>query len=211
MVQLLALLAIALSAQLANAFSPLSGSSLSIGCTSPSHTARLGRTPSRALELNMVEFGKTFYKGFEDWCGGFAADQKDKFPAYFTLPEGVYEVELQKPLGIVFEEVEAGGSKGVFVSEVVPEGNAARSSIGIGVGDLLLACTGVKVRGAKFDRPLIQADRLDYDTVIMAIQSNEAKRGMDGPIMQFLKAGSPYPEEYINGAMRDTATPLDAR
>lgn len=161
----------------------------------------------RTQQLNMVDFGKTNYKGFEDWCSGYAEDQKEKWPTYFVLPEGVYEVQLQKPLGIVFEEVEADGRKGCFVSELVPDGNAEKA--GVGVGDLLLATTGVKVRGAKFDRPLIQADNLDYETIIGAIQSNESGRGMNGPILQFLRKDAPYPEEYINGEMRNIASPLE--
>eukprot|EP00968_Pinguiococcus_pyrenoidosus_P021503 scaffold2808_cov255-Pinguiococcus_pyrenoidosus.AAC.20 len=44
-----------------------------------------------------------------------------------------------------------------------------------GVGDVLLACTGVKVVGAKYERPLVQADILDWDTIMSAIASNEEK------------------------------------
>ncbi len=136
------------------------------------------------------DFGNVKYKGFDDWCATFGEDQKEKFPEYFSLPDGVYEIALPRPLGIVFEEVEADGRKGVFVSELVPGGNAEKSGL-VSVGDLLIAVTGVKVIGAKFDRPLIQADILDYDTIIMAIGSNESKRGYDGPIMQvFFKSWS---------------------
>ena len=119
----------------------------------------------RTQQLNMVDFGKTNYKGFEDWCSGYAEDQKEKWPTYFVLPEGVYEVQLQKPLGIVFEEVEADGRKGCFVSELVPDGNAEKA--GVGVGDLLLATTGVKVRGAKFDRPLIQVSLRVFFSILV--------------------------------------------
>ena len=90
----------------------------------------------------------------------------------------------------------------------MPGGNAEKSGL-VDVGDLLLACTGVKVIGAKFDRPLIQVDVLDYDTIMMCIGSNEKKRGMDGPILQFLQEGAPFPDDYISGKMRKTASPLD--
>ena len=35
---------------------------------------------------------------------------------FSKLPEGVYEVDLPRPLGIVFEEVEAYEAKGVRVA-----------------------------------------------------------------------------------------------
>jgi len=32
---------------------------------------------------------------------------------------------------------------------------------------------------------------------------------MNGPILQFLRKDAPYPEEYINGEMRNIASPLE--
>ena len=51
-------------------------------------------------------FGKgrfRFYEGFDDWMSPFPAEDREKYPEMFALPEGTYEVQLTKPLGIVFE------------------------------------------------------------------------------------------------------------
>ena len=158
--------------------------------------------------LSMANFGddEYKYKGFKAWAATYADTERDKFPEYFKLPDGVYELEMEKPLGIVFEETEADANKGVFVSELVEGGNAEREGK-IQVGDILIACTGVEIRGAKFNRPLISAHNLDYDTIIGAISSNEPPR-VRGPVMQFLQAGSPMPTSYLEGEMRKKASPF---
>lgn len=166
--------------------------------------AQRARQGGRAVRM---EFGETFYKGFEDWCSKFAPEEREKFPEYFELPQGVYEVAIKSPMGIVFEEVEPDEPKGVRVLEVSEGSNA--EAAGVQVGDLLLAVTGVKVIGAKFDRPLIQADVLDFDTILSAISSNQPKWGCNSSIMQFVRAGEPYPTEYISGEMRSLASPLE--
>ena len=161
----------------------------------------------RLSSPNMASFGDANYKGFSKWCDAFGQDQKEKYPEYFKLPEGVYEILIEGPLGIVFEEVEVDGNKGVFVAEVLEGGNAAKS--GVNVGDKLLATTAVIVRGAKFERPLLQADIMDYDSIISAVLSNfEAKFRFDHAILQFLKEDSVYPESYMRGEMRKNASPL---
>ena len=57
-----------------------------------------------------------------------------------------YTVELAKPLGLVLEEKARGG---IFVGELVPEGNAARDGR-IGVGDRLVSTSAVAFTTEQF-------------------------------------------------------------
>lgn len=54
----------------------------------------------------------------------FPPEDRELYPEIFELPNGVYEVSMQKPLGIVFEELEIG--RGVYVQDLVEGGNAER-------------------------------------------------------------------------------------
>ena len=69
----------------------------------------------------------------------------------FGLPLSPWKVMLEKPLGIVFEENAGGMSKGVRVLEVVEGGNAAACPVAIVPGDELVALTGIKLVGAKYE------------------------------------------------------------
>lgn len=134
-------------------------------------------------------FGKgrfRFYEGFDDWMSPFPAEDREKYPEMFALPEGTYEVQMVKPLGIVFEEINAG--RGVFVQDLVEGGRAERQGI-IQPGDELIAITAVKVVGAKWERRLIPAMDFDFDTVVGAIGSNEEKWGCNNVILQFQRPG----------------------
>ncbi|PSC69815.1 PDZ domain [Micractinium conductrix] len=95
-----------------------------------------------------------------------------------------YTVELPKPLGLVLEE--GPGGRGVYVAEIAAEGNAARLAPQIGVGDELIATSGmvytseqeygeITVRGGE------QVVRLnvrnnDFKTVMAAIGSIKPPR-----------------------------------
>uniref|UniRef100_A0A7S1FVB1 PDZ domain-containing protein n=1 Tax=Corethron hystrix TaxID=216773 RepID=A0A7S1FVB1_9STRA len=135
-------------------------------------------------------FGKgqfRFYESFDQWMAPLSAD-KEEFPELFSLPDGVYETNLEKPLGIIFEEIEAG--KGVYVKELVEGGNADRQGI-ILPGHELVAITAVKIVGAKWERRMIPALNFDFDTVVGAIMSNDQKWGCNDVVLQFRK-----PEVY---------------
>ena len=96
-----------------------------------------------------LNFGKgefKFYRSFNSFMSPFTDEDKAAFPEVFNLPKGVYEVSMTKPLGIVFEEIEAG--KGVFVQELV-EGGLADVQGQIQSGDVLIGVTAVKVVGGK--------------------------------------------------------------
>ena len=116
----------------------------------------------------------------------FAPEDREAFPEIFNIPKGVYEVSLTRPLGIVFEEIEAG--RGVYVQDLV-EGGLAERQGKIQVGDVLVACTATKVVGAKWERRLIPARNFDFDTTVGAIGSNEPKFGCQDVVLMFERPG----------------------
>lgn len=91
----------------------------------------------------------------------FPDEDREQYPEMFKLPDGVYEVALERPLGIAFEEREPG--RGVVVDYLVEGGNAEASGV-IQPGDILIATTAVKVIGAKWEVRLIPAIDLNFDT-----------------------------------------------
>eukprot|EP00567_Pseudictyota_dubia_P011517 CAMPEP_0197446080 /NCGR_PEP_ID=MMETSP1175-20131217/11125_1 /TAXON_ID=1003142 /ORGANISM="Triceratium dubium, Strain CCMP147" /LENGTH=231 /DNA_ID=CAMNT_0042977143 /DNA_START=70 /DNA_END=762 /DNA_ORIENTATION=+ len=143
-----------------------------------------------------LSFGKgpfRFYEGFDQWMSPFADEDKEAYPELFELPDGVYEVSMKKPLGIVFEEVDAG--RGVYVTDLVEGGNAEVQGT-VQKGDVLIGVTAVKVIGAKWERRLIPAKDLDFDTVVGAIGSNEDRWGCQNVILQFARPGE-FDEERV--------------
>lgn len=140
-----------------------------------------------------LNFGKgdfAFYRSFDAFMKPFTREDREAFPEVFNLPKGVYEVSLTKPLGIVFEEIEAG--KGIFVQDLVEDGFAARQGK-IQPGDVLVGVTAVKVVGAKWERRLIPARNFDFDTVLGAVGSNEPKWGCSDVVLMFERPGESDP------------------
>jgi hypothetical protein len=135
-----------------------------------------------------------FYKSFEDWMSPFPDEDRESYPEIFTIPKGVYEVSMQKPLGILFEEMEIG--KGVYVMDLVEGGNAEREGK-IQKGDVLIGVTAVKVIGAKWERRLLPAKDLSFDTVVNAIGSNEPKWGCEDVVLQFMRPSDVIDEERL--------------
>lgn len=136
-----------------------------------------------------LNFGKgqfKFYDGFNKWMGVFPEEDRNTFTDIFELPKGVYEVKLDKPLGIVFEEFSSG--PGVFVQDLVEGGNAAKCGA-VKVGDVLVGITAVKVVGAKYERRLIPARKFDFDTVVGAIASNDFRYACQDVILAFERPG----------------------
>jgi hypothetical protein len=132
-----------------------------------------------------LNFGKgdfKFYDSFDSFMSVFPDEDKAAYPELFALPKGVYEVGLAKPLGIVFEEVQAG--KGVFVQDLVEEGNAQAQGV-IQPGHVLVGITATKIVGAKFERRLIPARNFDFDTVVGAIASNDERWNCYNVVMMF--------------------------
>ena len=145
-----------------------------------------------------LSYGKgpfKFYTSFDSWMSPFAGEDKQLYPELFSLPKGVYEISLPKPLGIIFEEIEIG--KGVYVVDMVEDGNAERQGT-VMKGDILIGVTAVKVVGAKWERRLIPAKDLDFDTVVNAISSNEEKWGCTDVVLQFMRPDLVDDMEKIN-------------
>lgn len=138
--------------------------------------------------------------------GVFPEEDKLRYPEIFNFPKGVYEVQLSKPLGIVFEEIELG--KGLYVKDLVENGHAARSPIEIGIGDVLVGITAVKVVGAKYERRLIPARNFDFDTLVGAITSNDPRYGCDNVILVFERPNEADPK-VVDQFMRFFEPPFD--
>lgn len=124
-----------------------------------------------------MEFGDSFY---------VSHDSPEPYgpkggPA--PLPEGVYEISLQKPLGIGFEENDF-PQRGVKVNMLVGGGNAEKSRA-VQVGDQLVGVTGVRLVGAKHERQMFDCSKWDFDTVVDAIGSNEDRFGCADVVLQF--------------------------
>ena len=105
-----------------------------------------------------------------------------------------YEIQLDKPLGIAFVEGDDGG---VVVDFLVEGGNAEESGV-IKTGDVLLATTACMGRDGTFERKLIPSRYLDFDTIMAAIGSNEArfnKQRRNDVILQFARPGAPYQDD----------------
>jgi len=142
-----------------------------------------------------LNFGKgdfVYYKSFNSYMKPFSEEDRQAFPEIFNIPKGVYEVSMTKPLGIVFEEIEA--RKGVYVQELV-EGGLADIQGKIQVGDILVGVTAVKIVGAKYERRLIPARKFDFDTTVGAITSNQPKWGCNDVVLMFERPGEADPTE----------------
>lgn len=146
-------------------------------------TVRHAEFNTAAMWNRGLNFGKgpfKFYASFEDWMSPFPDEDKAAYPELFSLPKGCYEVDLMKPLGIIFEEIEIG--KGLYVQDLVEGGNAELSGQ-VKIGDRLVAITAVKVVGAKFERRMIPCRGFDFDTMVGAIESNDPKWGCESVVM----------------------------
>ena len=110
--------------------------------------------------------------------------------ALTPLPENVYEVLLERPLGIGFEEDgPIYGKNGVSVTSIVEDSNAAKgqqvmmnidgSNVAVDgkveVGDKLVGVTAIQFVGAKWERKMFDCSKWDFETVVEAIGSNEEK------------------------------------
>ncbi|KAL4443216.1 hypothetical protein ABPG75_010971 [Micractinium tetrahymenae] len=106
-------------------------------------------------------------------ASGEFSDSEDRVPPGCAR----YTVELPKPLGLVLEEGQ--GGRGVYVAEILAEGNAARLAPEIGVGDELIATNGMvytteqeyqgnKVRGGE-QYVRLNVRNNDFKTVMAAI------------------------------------------
>lgn len=133
------------------------------------------------------QFGKgdfKFYRSFDSFTRTFTEEDRQEFKDVLTIPTGMYEVSMTRsaPLGIIFEEIEAG--EGCFVQDIV-EGGMADVQGRIKIGDILVGVTAIKVVGAKFERRMIPARTFNFDTVVGAISSNEQKWSCNDVVLMF--------------------------
>ena len=135
---------------------------------------------NRGLNYGKGQF--KFYSGFDKWMSVFPEEDRKAYPSIFNFPDGVYEVELQKPLGIIFEEIELG--KGLYVQDLVEGGNADVQGI-IKKDDVLVGITATKVVGAKYERRLIPCRGFSFDTMVGAVESNQPRFGCETVILAF--------------------------
>mmetsp|Transcript_13858 Transcript_13858/g.35921 ORF Transcript_13858/g.35921 Transcript_13858/m.35921 type:complete len:186 (+) Transcript_13858:57-614(+) len=144
------------------------------------------RLHSRSMRAQAtMDFGDSFYVSH------------DSLPPYGLgedLPDGVYEISLQRPLGIGFEENDY-PRRGVKVISLVSGSNAEKCGR-ISVGDQLVGVTGIRLVGAKFERQLFDCTKWDFDTVVDAIGSNEERFGCKDVVLQFQRGA---PEMDQNG------------
>ena len=103
--------------------------------------------------------------------------------------EANVRVRLRSPLGIVFEEVKEGEPQGVVVADLIEDGNAWKDGRVL-VGDRLAKCSAVILGGDKplltvgggrqytnWERELIPCAKMDFDTIMTAIGSNNGRLG----------------------------------
>jgi len=155
-----------------------------------------------------LNFGKgdfAFYRDFDKTMSVFPDEDREAYPEVFNLPKGVYEVRLNKPLGIVFEEIESG--RGLYVQDLVEGGNA-ESTGKIQKDDILVGITAIKIVGAKYERRMIPARNFDFDTMVGAVGSNEAKWGCDD-VMVMLERPSESNREEVDAFMSFFEPPFD--
>jgi hypothetical protein len=116
---------------------------------------------------------------------------------------GALSVTLRRPLGIVFAERKMGAAEGVFVEELVPGGNAQKA--GVSPGDVLLRVSATLLKSGKegqfeaegygqrpfdnWDRVMVPAENMDFDTVMNAISSNNERWGIMDVVLEFQRAG----------------------
>ena len=158
----------------------------------------------RSVQSIAMEFGKGFghyYSGWDDLCAEYPKEDRETYPALFSLPENCYEVKIDKPMGIAFIESDGGG---VEVDYLVEGSNAEKVGV-IKPGDVLLATTACMGRDGKFERKLIPSRYLDFDTIMGAIGSNEPKfnkQRKNDVILQFARPGASYENDgdpYADG------------
>ena len=173
---------------------------LSVEAFAPARSALPSSTQSALQAVSGIwnsgnDFGKgkfRFYEGLESYMEPFPDEDRELYPEMFKLPKGVYEVQLAKPCGILFEEIEP--NRGVYIQDLVEGGNAERQGI-LQKDDVLIGVTAVQISGAKWERRLIPAKKFGFDLVVSAIGSNEEKWGCNNVILMVERPGESDREE----------------
>ena len=131
-----------------------------------------------------------------------------------AVAAATYTVRLPKPLGIQFEENVPGQPRGVSVAGLVPGGNAERDGRVL-VGDTLVRVSAVSFGGqsalltlgtgqqyTSFQRDLIPATKLNFDTIMGAIGSNEGRYGYTDVVMELRHTPASVPRPAASRVQR---------
>lgn len=123
-------------------------------------------------------------------------------------------VRLRRPLGIMFEEVEPGEAEGVVVADLVEDSNAWLDGRVL-VGDRLKQCSAVVMGGestlltvgggsqfTNWERQLIPCAKMDFDTIMSAIESNTGRLGYTDVVMVFERTENSVPRPQLPGDKR---------
>lgn len=118
-------------------------------------------------------------------------DSESKAEREYVLPEGARRLRMEKPLGIVFEEV--ADDKGAVVVQVGPGSNAERA--GVKVGERLVAVSATTLRAGKegeyaktghggrpfdnFEIVMYPCKNDDFRSILKAFASNNERWGIN--------------------------------
>jgi len=110
-----------------------------------------------------------------------SSTQGDEYTVKLGLP----------PLGIVFEDVSSGSPSGVKVVALTTGGQGERCGK-IEIGDLLKTSSAIQFRSgsSKFDIVDVDCTEFDFDTVISALTSNNARFGCTSVDLTFIRSAN---------------------
>ena len=151
---------------------------------------------------------------WSSWSSPGRALARHQRSATVSMDGSTYAVRLQKPLGIIFEEVNIGEAEGVVVAGLVEDGNADRDGR-ISIGDRLMRVSAVQFGGqeslvklgggAQFtsvSRNLIPCLKLPFDTIMAAIASNEGRWGYTDVALELRQTDATVPRAARTGTQR---------
>jgi hypothetical protein len=130
----------------------------------------------------------------------FPDEDREEYPEMFKLPDGVYEVTIDKPLGIAFEERVAGMPNGLVVEYLVEGSNSEATGV-IQPGDVLVAATAAKEFGPRWERKMLPTLDMEFDIIMAAIGSNTPRyhpRKANDVVCMFMR-----PEEADEDKVRE--------
>jgi len=176
----------------------------------PAGSRRAAATIAMQHSKGWDGFGKgpfKFYEDFETFMKPFPAEDREAYPEMFRLPTGVYEVAIERPLGISFEEVAPEAPKGVVVDFLVEGGNAELQGV-VKPGDILIAATACKEFGPRWERKLLPTIDMEFDIIMSAIGSNQPRWKAYDVVMQFMRP-SEADEKEVRAYLKFFDIPYD--
>ena len=103
-----------------------------------------------AIAASPVYFSTSFQVG--SWSRQIMSGNRRLHSSKVSAMPGGLTVTLDKPLGVILEEVEEGAAKGVYIANLKEEGSAFNSDLkDFIIGLALKSVMGTNVRDLKFD------------------------------------------------------------